>query len=451
MRRLLAGLLLLPWAVAASAPPTQAQEALFRASASATGVHGFYDHEGLFPVPILNLSVPYATASLEPGPASQALGSFLWDPEVAELGTILCVLSEGQFCQFPDYPFRAEASYPASGPQDPPPTLSVDQPGAPVLVRAAHQEAEATEDGARAEASVATLRAVPMTARQAAAARGLAAVLTPLTGPVAVTPWLVEVKAAAGTSTVRTEEGAVVATADTEIHGLRLLGGLITAEVVRGRSSSTIDERREGEASARVARLRVGELRAEIGPGGLRLADQELGGDELAALTEALESALGQAGMEIGPGLEKVRRGAGSVESVAYAFSVDFRRRNLPEEFPEGTQGADVVRVAMGLAISRAEVAQILSPFGPGTSPPGTAPGSPSGTVEAAGGPGALPDLPDGPAAPSLAAPEAVAAAPTAGITDLGVPLGAVVVVGVAALGVALLLSWLKVNEVLTE
>jgi hypothetical protein len=106
--------------LAAEAPP----QVLYRASASATAVHGFYDHEGLFPVPLLNVSVPHAEASIEPGPSSSALGSFLWDPEVAELGTILCVLSEGGFCEFPDYPFQARASYPASGQEDAPPTLA---------------------------------------------------------------------------------------------------------------------------------------------------------------------------------------------------------------------------------------------------------------------------------------------------------------------------------------
>ncbi|MGH2724213.1 MAG: choice-of-anchor P family protein [Actinomycetota bacterium] len=453
MRRALAAALVLPWALAASGPATSAEPAqvLFRASASATAVHGFYDHEGLFPVPILNVSVPYTRSSLEPGPSSQALGSFLWDPEVAELGTIFCVLSEGRFCEFPEYPFQANASYPSAGPEPSPPTLSVDDPGAPVQVRAAHEEAQATEEGAHADASAATLRAIPMSPRQAAAARGLAALLGPLAGPAKVTPWLVEVRVAASGSSVRAGDGGAVAAAESEVQGLRLLGGLITAEVIRGESRSAIGDRRTGSARARVARLRVGELRAEIGPKGLRIADEELGGEQLATITDALGGALSQAGMEVGPGLERVRRRPASVESVAYAFSVDFRRRNLPEELPEGTQGADVLRVPVGLATSRVAVAQILDPPGEVAPPPVDTAGPAPGTVAGAGDARSVPALPATGVAPVGSGPEAVAAAPVVGITDLGVPLGAVIVVGLAGLGAVLLLSCLKVNEVLSE
>ncbi|HEX2030931.1 MAG TPA: hypothetical protein VHL78_05975, partial [Actinomycetota bacterium] len=99
----------------------QQDQVLYRAQASTAAIHGFYDHEGLFPVPILNLSVPYTEARLEPGPSTEALGSFLWDPEAAELGTILCTLSEGRVCGVPEYPFQARAAYPSARRPPPPP------------------------------------------------------------------------------------------------------------------------------------------------------------------------------------------------------------------------------------------------------------------------------------------------------------------------------------------
>ena len=180
--------------VGASSPAAGAEEprTLYRASATSTAIHGFYDHEGLFPVPIMNVSVPYTDATYEPGPTTSALGSFLWNPQAAELGTIACVLSEGRFCEIPDYPFQARATYPAAGRSEPPPTVSIDEPGSPLRVRAADERAEAGPRGAASGADVVGLAALPMTADQVAAARTLALVAAPLAGGSAdVNRWLI--------------------------------------------------------------------------------------------------------------------------------------------------------------------------------------------------------------------------------------------------------------------
>src|SRR5206468_13025038 len=106
-----------------------------------------------------------------------AHGSFLWEPEAAQLNTIVCELSNGQLCGLPDYPFQANAAYPPSGKPTEPPTLSIGDPGSPVQVTGADESASATAEAATAGSTVAGLSAIPMDEEQAAAARSLAAAI----------------------------------------------------------------------------------------------------------------------------------------------------------------------------------------------------------------------------------------------------------------------------------
>ena len=445
------GALVLVALVGAAAPaPAQQREVLHRASASAVAVHGFFDHEGLFPVPILNLSVPYTEARLEPGPSTEALGSFLWDPEAAELGTIVCTLSEGAVCDVPEYPFQARASYPSAGQPREPPTLSLGEPGGPVVVRAAHEEAEASEGGASAEASAARLAAVPMTPPQRSAVSGLALALAPVAGPVRTTPWLLEVRSAVSGSSVAADDGGVAARSGAEAQGIRLLGGLVRIAAVEGEAVSSLGGGRS-RARSNLSGLRVAGLRAELGPGGLVIDDRELGGEQLDAANHALRRALASVGMEVSPGREHVRRRADSVAAEAFAFSLDFRRQLLPEQFPEGTRGPDVVRVPVGLASAEVAAAEVVTPEGVPPPPPGAAGGGLGGGVAGIGG------SPDGPlqpiddAPPLQPPPPILRATPVLAITDLGVPVAIVVLVGLLAAGLAGLLVWFKVNEALWE
>ncbi|HWC32660.1 MAG TPA: hypothetical protein VG709_05975, partial [Actinomycetota bacterium] len=224
---------------AALVPSAGAAEprALYRASAVGTAIHGFYDHEGLFPVPILNVSVPYTEATYEPGPTTSALGSFLWNPQAAELGTIVCVLSEGRFCEVPEYPFQARAAYPAAGSSQPPPTVSVDEPGAPLRVRAAHERADADARGAGSEAEVAGFAAVPMTDEQLDAARGLALAAAPFARQAPeMDRWLIAIGDATSRSSTRTANDGAVAESRAVLHDVTLLGGVVRIDVVRGKA-----------------------------------------------------------------------------------------------------------------------------------------------------------------------------------------------------------------------
>jgi len=424
-------------------------ETLYRASATAVAVHGFYDHEGLFPVPILNVSVPHTEASFEPGPSSQALGSFLWDPQAAELGTILCVLSEGQLCDVPEYPFQARASYPRAGPQPAPPTLSLDDPASPVAVRAAHERASAGPRGAAAEADVASLGAVPMTPPQTSAARSLAASL----GAARTTPWLIEVANASARSSVTSSARGAVSEARTVLHGVELLGGLVTADAIRGEAVSSIEGEPHGRARATIVGLRVGDVRAEAGPNGIRLTGAPPQGSPARPILEALNDALAAAGLEISDGVERVRRSGDAVSAEAFALSLDLEASALPEQLPEGTQGRDVLHVPLGFASTSAGVARIVTaPPPPGAPSQGGGPGSLGGAL-AGTDPGAAVGGTGPPAVgpPPVAAPgeETTGVDPVAAVFALPVPTAAILgIVGVALL-LALGLTWLKVNEVL--
>ena len=436
---------------------------LHRAQATAVAVHGFYDHEELFPVSILNLSVPFASARLEPGPASEALGSFLWDPEAAELGTIVCVLSGDRFCQLPDYPFQATATHPSAGSDAAPPSLEIDEPGSPVLVRAAGQTADAAARGATAEAAVTRLAAIPMTPQQSAAVRALAVALGPAAEPP--TPFLIEVRSASSGSETRSA-AAATATAASVVHGLDLLGGLVGVEAAHGRASASSSG--EASAAAGVGSVTVGDLRARIDRGGIEIADRRVGREEVAAISEALDQALGEAGFRLSPGRERARRTARGSTAEAYAFSLDVRRRNLPDQLPEGTTGADVLRVPVALAIATAEATALPAFASPSSRGAGGGEAEAGGS-SGAGGTGQLtgssttPQLPmpaasasggsaGSPTTPPAVAPEAdVPVVPLAGSLASGVPAGGVLLSALLAFLLVIGLTALKSLEVLSE
>lgn len=455
MKRIMAALAILALAWSSSAlwlGVAAAPTLLHRAEAEAVAVHGFYDHENLVPVPLFNLSVPYAMARYEPGPSSEALGSFLWEREAANLGNIMCALSGNEFCDLPPYPFQARASHPSSGGDGDPPTLTIDEEGAPVAVRAAHEDASASEDGSAAEADVKRLEAVPMTGDQAAAAEGLAAALSAVTGePVRASPWLVAVRTASSESVTRVTGPAVVARGTSAVHGLELLGGLIRVEAVRGRVAVTTAGGGDGEAKNLVAGIDVGGIRAEVTGRGLRIADRRLDDAELAAATEALEAALAKTGLRIARGERRVRTRGGFVSAEASALELSFRRQVLPDQFPEGTTGDDVVHIPVGWARASASTTETSSGETDSAAPP---PAPISGEVSSGGVPasgGAVPSAPAVAAPDAEEAPVAPATAPVSYPIAMGIPPGALVAVVGAAVALLVGLTWLKVVEVLAE
>jgi hypothetical protein len=452
IRRAASVLLVSALALLGSSPGVAETQVLYRASTSSSGIHGFYDHEGLLPVPLLNLSAPYTEATLEPGPATSSLGSFLWEPQAAELKTIMCVLSEGEFCQLPDYPFQATASHPSAGGEEDPPTVDIEHQQAPVRVRGAHDEAEASAKGARATATVASFEAIPMTPAQAKATGSLATALSglePLAAPEEPGPWLVTLRKGAGTSETEGSPGGARATSETELKEVELLGGLITARSVAGPASAAVGAGGGVQAKATIAGLKVGDFDAEIGPNGIRVEDHALGKAQAKAVNAALNGALSRIGVSVSRGSEEVKRSKDGVSAEAYAFSLDFERENLPDQAPEGTKGPDILHVPLGLATAEAEVAQIVAAGSAPPPPGGSAPAEPPALGGSA--PARPPPLPKARAAASPASPGQVAAEPRAGFSNLGVPAVAVAMAVLMGLLAAAGLSWLKVNEVLTE
>ena len=452
MRRLVAtlGVLVLAWASSALMLGAAASPRfLHRADAEAVALHGFYDHEGLVPVPLFNLSVPYATARYEPGPSTEALGSFLWEREAANLGNIVCALTENRFCELPAYPFRAHAAHPSSGGDGSPPTLTIDEDGAPIEVRAAHEDAAASPRGAAAEANVQRMAAIPMTPPQAAAAGRFAAAVSLVTDAEAEpTPWLVAVRQASAETATRSHGTSIASRGTAVAHGLELLGGLVTIDVARGEAAVTTTDGGAGEARARLGGLRVADLRAELGPDGLEVVDGHLDAGELGQVTAALDELFRQAGLRISRGKHGVRTGGEVVTAEAYAVRLSLRRQVLPDDLPEGTTGDDVLDIPIGWARAAASTTEVASVETP---PPAAAPRSATG-VSSGGVPPSAGVPPASPAVPSGAAgPEAVDAAPASYPIALGVPPGALA--GIVA-GAALLLgglTWLKVAEVLSE
>lgn len=448
MRRLPAALLIavLAWAssslwLGASAAPLQ-----HRAEAEAVAVHGFYDHENLVPVPLFNLSVPYASASFEPGPSSEALGSFLWEREAANLNNIMCALSGNQFCQLPPYPFQAHATHPSSGEESDPPTLTIDEEGAPLRVHAAHEDAAADARGAGAEASVKRLAAIPMSGAQSRNASDLAAALTLVTGRQQdASGWLVAIRSAGADAEVAEGGSSIRSEGRSILRGLGLLGGLVTVDEVRGRATATTEGKGSGEAAAKAAGVRVGDLRARIGPKGVTIVDRTIGGEEAAQLSEAVNAALADAGLRIRPGDERVRKGE-TVRAEAFALAIEFRRQVLPDEFPEGTTGDDVVRIPLGWARASAAATEVAGaadvPAAVDVAPAVPADLGPPPEVGGVEAPAGVPE-----AAPAPAPAEAPAAYPVA----LAIPAPALAsVIAVALLGLAGLV-WLKIAEVLAE
>ena len=446
------------WAVTSLGLRVGAAPAVFlRAETSASAIHGFYDHEELFPVSILHLSVPYTEATFEPGPASEALASFLWEPEAADLSTILCFLSGNQLCAFPDYPFQARASHPSSGEQGDPPSLAIGD--GPVEVRGADERAEAGETGARAEADVQRLAAIPMIEDQTAQAAALAQALSLAGAPVEADPWLVAVESAVARSRTDADDSDVRALSRARVQGLALLGGLLTVESAAARVEARAGSAEDATASASAAGVRVGGFEAALGPEGLAIADQRLSPVQAAPLQAALDAALAGAGLALSPGAEQTTAGPAGVEASAYAVSIDFRRRLLPDRLPDGTTGDDVVRVPVAFASAKVSEAEGIGAAAPVVKPKDVA--SPTAVPAPAPVPPPAPALatPPAPAPAPLPAPAAVVAAapqappvvvePVAFALPLGVPAGVVVAASLAAALMALGLTGLKILEVL--
>jgi hypothetical protein len=381
-RLVVAALLGMLLATAGWQSPAPASERLYRASARASGIHGFFDHRDLFPVPILDLSAPYSEATIEPGPSSRSLGSFAWEPDAAALPTILCVLSGNQLCGLPDYPFQARATYPSAKKQAPPPVLTINEPGAPVAVRAAWESAEATADKATADASTDDLHALPMSGTETDAARRLAEAISAATasravassgvgglatagGPAASASsvdsrpdgWLITLSAARSATSVGTPGARASARASSYVSRMELLGGLIRLEGVRGSAYASVGPVPSATADAGWTRAVVGELHATLGPGGLRVDDQTVGKEQLRAIQTALDQALAQSGLSISLGRHRTHRDASHSVAESYAFSLDLSRQLVPGQAPDATSGEDVLQVPVAYARAEAQVA----------------------------------------------------------------------------------------------
>lgn len=429
----------------------EALEVIDRASAIAAPVHGFFDHEDLVPVPILNVSLAYTETLLEPGPATKALASFLWDPEAAALGTIICVLSGNQICGLPEYPFVARATYPSSGTSAEAPTISIAGPNEALWLRGAYEAAQARPDGALAEADVARLVAVPMDAAERRAVRSFARMARPLGAQTGMRrSWVIGMEAVSSRSSISNRDG-VLATARSSVKRLELLGGLITIRNVQGEAESRIENDLGGLADAELVGLHVAGYEARIGRDGIRIDDQELGASESAALNQALNDVLSQVGMNFSRGEERVRRTPEGFVSEAWAFSLDFRRQVVPDQFPEGTQGPDVVRVPIGYA--RAETARgVVEGIPPTVGSPAPAAFSPGDVPSLDGNIGPfVPGLP--PAVSVTEEPEqrVLAQEPVAGIRSLGVPPWVVIAAILIGLVFCVGLVSLRVAQVIRE
>ena len=494
--------LLMGVALAFGSPATAgSSERLFTASASGAAVHGFYDHQGTLPVPLLDLSVPYTEATFEPGPNSTALGSFLWDPQAAELGTIFCQLSNGQMCQIPSYPFQAQASYPSNGQRSSPPRLSISKKGAPARVRGADEAATASGHGSHATGTVGGLAAIPMSGAQRRAATGLAAALNavrpasltsggqvsapslplaPPSRPVSLPPpstggaakpsrWLMALGVATSSSVTHVSPGGAVAQGFSAASDVELLGGLIQMDAVRGEAVAAIGSSATGKADAHVAGASVGGFRAKVGPSGIQIQDKRLGGPQRKAVQAALDKALKGAGIRVTLGRKQVQRTKKEVNVEAYALALQVDKQVVPPSAPEGANGKDVLEVPLGYASAQAERSSLgIGGGGGGALPPppaaapngGIAPPAPVPAAPAAAGVGGGAPPPPGPAAPpapngGTKAPKAVAAPvqgrPASGPLGLGVPGIVIAVVAIGAAGAVAGLTWLKALEVLAE
>jgi hypothetical protein len=485
-----------------AAPLPSTGESLFTAHAEAVAVHGFYDHTDLFPVPIANLSVPYSEATYEPGPATAALGSFLWEPQAAELSAIVCQLSGGQFCGLPDYPFQARATYPSNGQPSSPPGISIEDPASPVHAQGANETAAASPSGARATGVVGEVDAIPMDAQQMAAAQGLAVVLAAVRAAAEVapdvgggappgsqepTPWRVSVGSAVSRSSTAATADSAAADGESSVKDLSVLGGLIHVDAVHGEATAEIGAKPGGSADARVTGITVGDLAASIGPGGITIGDRQLGGDQLDQVQRALNGALEKAGITVSAGRHAVTKSHGSIAAEAWAFSIDLEQQVVPKQAPQGTGGEDVLHVPVGYASAQAALATLGGPPPPPPPPPPSAPSTSAPPPASSPPPTAAPAQPPPPPpappppsgssgdgadgrAPSSApppgghhgggsgrqppAPQQQAAAalrPLAGTVSRGVPAGAVVVVILGVVGAVVGLTWLKAAEVLSE
>lgn len=441
-------------ALAGPSPSVGALEVIARASATAVPAHGFFNHEDLVPVPILNLSLAYSDVGLEPGPSTEALASFLWDPEAAALGTIVCVLSGNQICGLPEYPFVARATHPSSGDSGEAPTLSIASPGDEFWARGVYEAAEANEDGALAQADIARLVAIPMDAGQRRAARSLARAAGSLEArEFDQDSWLIRAEAISSRSAIsRGEEEAVEAFAESSIKRLELLGGLVTVRKVRGEAEAIAGAGSSGRGEAEIIALEVAGYEASIGRDGIQIDDRQLGKAELATLNEAMNDALSQVGMSFSRGSKSVERTRYGFASETWAFSLDFRRQIIPDEFPEGTQGPDVIRMPFGYAraeAARSVVEGITTDLGAPADAFSPSPaGVPAIAGEIGGSEAVLPPMTTSTDAPDQ---RVIAQARTAGVTSVGVPGWAIVAAALIALMFAVGLVSLRVAQVIRE
>lgn len=140
---------------AQDAPAGQSGEELFGAyqlEARGLGVQGTYEIEGLLPggSAVLDLTLPETVANFSSGPSGYGLASLAYPGGIiANFGSLMA--QSGAPGEFPDYPIKAEAFYPA-GPTD----ADASQPGGTI------QKVVSTDRGVDAIASFPAIDAPPV-------------------------------------------------------------------------------------------------------------------------------------------------------------------------------------------------------------------------------------------------------------------------------------------------
>ena len=283
--------------------------AIWQAEAVASGVQVAANEKGFILADILNANIPDGdSAANSSGQDKSRASTFYPGLALTQGPSLLC--TAGVPCPPgvpPAWPLTTYAQYPSQPSSSVATGQRLGGAGSPLALVANSADARAGPEETSTRATVADL-SVPGDASTQAASAGFHGRAARILGRPrlavsgAGSSSLLRVGSGLATTSVTVDRGAVRSTADTVLHQVSLLGGIVTVASIHATSTTTTDGAGVTKASGRltVSGVQVAGQAATIDPSGVRvLPGPGIGGDQVRQLNQALQQALAAAGWRL--------------------------------------------------------------------------------------------------------------------------------------------------------
>jgi hypothetical protein len=336
----LGAVLVVPIPISDAAPALP--EGLYAATASGAGTVAFGDNDasgGAFY--LSNASAPFAEATVQEGPAAEAVGSYAYDRNAATglYAVVSAGVQDGGGPALPAIPNTAAARYP--GQQRSQAGTTTALPAGPLSVRGASAEAKADPEAAASTAETETSEAEGFSAA-----------------------------AQHATAAARAAEDTVRADGFSEVQGVELAGGRVRIGSVVGESHAIISGGRSvAQTSFRVAGATVADIPVEIGSDGVHVDDQVIPPTLATELNRTVAQVLASSGITM-----TVLAPVSSNKDGATASTPGLEIR--VQQSPGGGAPGTTLALTIGRTSAGASLAAVL-PLPPAPEPPAAPPVAP--------------------------------------------------------------------------